>query len=187
MGQIKNSTVVLLSVLMLVLMSCGTSNTPKESTVSPPEIQAEEQAEAANSSILAYEKFKDFEHHLYQENDKVYVINFWATWCKPCIAELPYFEQIQAKYKDENVEVILVSLDDMRKLESKVIPFIEKNKLQSEVILLDDAKYNSWIDKVSTEWSGAIPATLFYNKNKREFYEQEFDYQELEGIVKSFL
>ncbi len=187
MFQIKNNTAVLLAAAMLILAGCGVSNTQQESPVSPPEITTEIPSKTVNNDIQTYEKFDEFEHHLHLKDDKTYVINFWATWCKPCVKELPYFEQIQAEYKDKNVEVVLVSLDDIRKLESKVIPFVEKNKLQSSLILLDDADYNSWIDKVSPEWSGAIPVTLFYNKNKREFYEQEFDYQQLENIVKSFL
>jgi len=187
MFQIKNNAVVLLAVLMIFLTGCGAPNTPNKSATHAPKIKPETTLVSDNFTIQTYEKFDEFEHHLHEKNDKIYVINFWATWCKPCVKELPYFEQIQAEYKDKNVEVILVSLDDIRKLESKVIPFIEKNELQSTVILLDDADYNSWIDKVSPKWSGAIPVTLFYNKNKREFYEQEFDYQELETIVKSFL
>ncbi len=188
MVQIKNKAAVLFAALMILLTSCGVSNTQQESSPTPaPETTSQTSTEATKTDILTYEKFDDFEHHLHVEDEKLYVINFWATWCKPCVKELPYFEEIQANYKDKNVEVVLVSLDDIRKLESKVIPFIEKNNLQSSLILLDDADYNSWIDKVSPEWSGAIPVTLFYNKKKREFYEQEFDYQQLENIVKSFL
>jgi len=186
MFQIKNYIVVLLAASTILLAACGASNTTQKTVTTTTQNTPKTEQVSTNNDVQTYEKFDEFEHHLHEKNNKTYVINFWATWCKPCVKELPYFEQIQAEYKDKNVEVVLVSLDDIRKLESKVIPFIQKNELQSTIILLDDADYNAWIDKVSPEWSGAIPVTLFYNKNKREFYEQEFDYQELENIVKRF-
>ena len=42
---------------------------------------------------------------------KVYLIDFWATWCKPCIKELPAFEELNARYQDKGLKVVLVSLD----------------------------------------------------------------------------
>ena len=93
-------------------------------------------------------------------NDKTLVINFWATWCVPCVKELPYFEAATQAYTRDEVEVILVSLDFPDELERRVIPFVEEKTLKSKVILLNDPDANSWIDKVSPKWSGAIPATV---------------------------
>ncbi|WP_298895624.1 redoxin domain-containing protein [uncultured Psychroserpens sp.] len=118
---------------------------------------------------------------------KTYVINFWATWCAPCVKELPYFEQLNAKYSNHNVEVILVSLDFPKQIETKLKPFLKKNALKSEVVVLDDVDSNTWIPKVNKNWSGAIPATLIYNKDKKAFYERSFNYQELETEVKQFI
>jgi|SRR5690554_3087439 thiol-disulfide isomerase/thioredoxin len=120
-------------------------------------------------------------------DDKIYIINFWATWCAPCIKEIPYFEQILEKYQDQKVEVILVSLDFAEHLENRVIPFIEKNNIQSQVVVLDDTNSNYWIPLVHPQWSGAIPATLIYHKNHRKFYEKSFTYNELENELKTFL
>jgi thiol-disulfide isomerase/thioredoxin len=133
---------------------------------------------AERETIPVYD-FDEFEYMLYFEDEKTYVVNFWATWCKPCIKELPYFEEMRKNYKESGVEVILVSLDFPEKLESHVMPFIEKHKLQSKVVLLDDVNSNRWIPLVSEEWSGAIPATIIYNKNQRKFYERTFTYEEL--------
>ena len=72
--------------------------------------------------------------------DKTYVINFWATWCAPCVKELPHFEEVNKELKDKNTEVILVSLDFPSQIESKLIPYLKKNQIKSRVILLDDAK-----------------------------------------------
>jgi thiol-disulfide isomerase/thioredoxin len=124
---------------------------------------------------------------LHLQNDKTYVVNFWATWCAPCVKELPYFEKLNKEYQDKNVEVILVSLDFPKKVNTKLIPFINENNLQSKVVLLDDKNEQFWIGDISDKWSGAIPATLIYNKDKREFYEKSFTYESLENTIESFL
>ena len=124
---------------------------------------------------------------LEKEDGKTYIINFWATWCAPCVKELPYFEKIKEEYADNNVEVLLVSLDFPKQVEKKLIPFINKKKLQSEVILLDDVNEDIWIKAIDESWSGAIPATIIYNNNNRKFYEQSFDYETLESELKTFI
>ena len=120
---------------------------------------------------------------LNQRGDKIYVVNFWATWCAPCIKELPYFEVLNQR---EDVEVLLVSLDFPKHKESRLLPFIKKNKLQSKVVLLNDADENYWINDIHPNWSGAIPATIVYNNDKRDFYERSFTQNELLNLVESF-
>jgi len=127
--------------------------------------------------------FKGLEPLLNKQNDTTYVINFWATWCMPCVKELPYFQQIHDEFSQEKVKVILVSLDFLKHLDSRLKPFLQKNKLSPEIILLNDPDSNAWIDKVSPDWSGAIPATIIYNKNFRNFYEKSFTYEELQTII----
>ena len=131
--------------------------------------------------------FESFKPLLKINDGKTRVINFWATWCKPCVAELPYFELINSRYPDDKVEVILVSLDLPRHVESKLIPFVKKQKIESRVILLDDPDANSWIPKVSKDWSGSIPATIIYKGNTSNFYERSFTYNELEKELKKIL
>ncbi len=124
---------------------------------------------------------------LHAQDDKTYVVNFWATWCAPCVKELPYFEKINKQYKDKNVEVLLVSLDFPKKVQSKLIPFINDKKIESKVVLLDDKNEQFWIGDISEKWSGALPATLIYNKNKREFFPEPITYEVLENTIQSFL
>ncbi len=131
--------------------------------------------------------FNEFEPILHQERDTVYVVNFWATWCGPCIKEIPYFEQLGVKYRDSNLKINMVSLDMPNQIESKLIPFIKKNNMKNEVLLLDDPDFNSWIPVVDKEWTGAIPATLIYSNSFREFYAKELTFTELEEIVKPLL
>ena len=111
--------------------------------------------------------------------DKTYVINFWATWCAPCVKELPYFEEVNKQSKDNNTEVILVSLDFPSQIETKLKPYLKKNKIKSKVILLDDSKMNTWVPKVSEQWDGGIPATLIVNSSNYNFYSKPFKKQEL--------
>jgi thiol-disulfide isomerase/thioredoxin len=122
-----------------------------------------------------------------KDSQNTLVINFWATWCAPCVKELPYFEQLNTNYQSKNVEVILVSLDFPKHIESKLIPFLKERGLRSEVVVLDDVDSNTWIPKVDQNWSGAIPATIIYNANERRFYERSFNYQELETEIQKFI
>ena len=131
-------------------------------------------------SSLSYSELKPM---LHQEGSKTYVVNFWATWCAPCIKELPYFEALN---KNQNIDVLLVSLDFPQHKESRLMPFIKKNQLQSKVVHLDDTNENFWINAIDTTWSGAIPATIIYNNQKRGFYERLFTQKELETLVESF-
>lgn len=130
--------------------------------------------------------FSEFEPYLHKQNDTTYVINFWATWCRPCVKELPYFEQINAKYKEQKVKVILVSLDFADESETKLIPFIKRKELKSEIIILDDPDANSWINKVDEKWSGAIPATIIYKGNQRIFHEGELNFEDIEKRIVNF-
>ena len=129
--------------------------------------------------------FDTFESLLHKDNDTMYIINFWATWCKPCIKELPDFEKIGTEYNKQNVRVILVSLDFPSKHEELLLPFVEKNDLQSEVIHLTDVDANKWINKVDPTWSGAIPATLIYKGDFRKFHEGQMNHEKLKAIVES--
>ena len=125
-----------------------------------------------------------FEH----KNDTTYVINFWATWCKPCVEELPYFVALHEKYKAEKFQLIFVSLDFPKQIEKKLIPFLAKHQLPGDMMVLDDPDSNTWINAVDPKWSGAIPATVVYNAQKRAFHEQSFDdFEELDAIVSPFV
>jgi len=128
--------------------------------------------------------FDSFETYLDQRNDTIYVMNFWASWCLPCREELPDFERLHKTYQSESVKVYLVSLDLPGQIESRLIPFLDKNKITAEVILLDDPDFNSWINKIDSTWGGGIPATLIYNKHDRVFLNRKTDFEELGKNVK---
>ncbi len=128
----------------------------------------------------------EFKNVLNKESDKVQVINFWATWCAPCVEELPAFEQVGSEYRDQ-IDIILISLDDSENIDSKVNPFFQANEIRSNVVLLDDPYAAEWIPLVDPHWDGAIPVTLIKSSTKTRFYNQTFSQQELEKEIRTYL
>lgn len=131
--------------------------------------------------------FEQLQPLLQKENDTVYLINFWATWCAPCLNEIPHFEQLGEKYREKKVKIVMVSLDLPNQLPTRLSPFIEREQMKNEVILLDDPRSNRWIPLVDEEWTGAIPATLIYGNGYREFYQKEFTFEELDEVIHPLL
>lgn len=132
-----------------------------------------------SSDSIEIVDFEGFYSKIDLTTDKTYVINFWATWCAPCVKELPYFEKVNKEFKDKNVEVILLSLDFPSQIETKLIPYLKRNKIKSKVILLDDSKMNTWVPRVSEQWDGGIPATLIVNASNYNFYPKPFKKEDL--------
>lgn len=129
--------------------------------------------------IHVYNQFNDVSHLLIPNTDTTLVVNFWASWCKPCIEEMPAIEKTRLNLVDKKVKFLLISLDDPGKMDNMVLPLIKKLEIKANIILLDDTDYNSWIDKVDPSWSGALPGTLIVNKDSKQFYEQSFTYEKL--------
>jgi thiol-disulfide isomerase/thioredoxin len=139
---------------------------------------------AQEAEVIKFDKL----HSLLEEKgEQVHIINFWSTWCAPCVKELPLFEALNAK-NDPRVKVTLISLDFAEEI-NKVNAFISRRKMKSKVFLLDEIDYNSWIDRVEGSWGGAIPATLFINQQtgQRKFVDRELKEGELEKVIESLL
>jgi len=132
-------------------------------------------------NVVPVVKIDQIERLMGIKSDTLYVVNFWATWCKPCVEEIPAFDSAAIYFTGRRIKIIMVSLDFKSQYDSKLIPFIKNNRLTHDVWLLDEPDYNSWINKIDSSWSGAIPATLFIDaKNqKRSFHEGGFTSGEL--------
>ena len=134
-----------------------------------------------------YDQLKEI---IEKNDDKLYVVNFWATWCRPCIEELPHFLEVSNAYENQApFQMILVSLDKAELLETDVAQMITKLNIDNDVYLLDDNKrMNYWISAVDSTCSGAIPATVFYkNGQKMHFTEGQLTKEELTTIIQKHL
>lgn len=144
---------------------------------------------AQSQGNMPFMKYEEFEKKIQSEGDKLLVVNFWATTCAPCVKELPYFMEVNNKYKnDPKFKMILVSLD--RALDKdRVLKFIKNKNLAAEVILLDDIKrMNTWIPRFEKDWDGNIPVTIFYkNGEKIHFNDGEMSKEELESTITKHL
>lgn len=129
----------------------------------------------AFSQPLHIWKMEDLEKRVKNNSDTTYVVNFWATWCAPCVKELPAFDTIYSLYEKEKVKILLVSLDFKEELNDKVLPFLQRKKIRSEVVLLDEVNGNYFIPRVSSAWSGALPGTWIVNNKSavNRFFEQK--------------
>lgn len=150
--------VFILVLVMCLFLSCNNS---KSNTV------------VVNNDTIPVYNFDQLQPLLYTDSSKTYIINFWAMWCAPCVKELPYIQQYQQK--NPETEVILVSLDFTKDIETKLKPFLKQKNITSKVVLLDDPASNTWIDKIDPNWSGALPFTIVFNNKKRAFFERSFE------------
>ncbi len=136
-------------------------------------------AHSQNVKLISVESLDEL---IAQGSDQVRVYNFWASWCGPCVKEMPYFEAVN---KSQSAEVVFISLDfpeDMNKAQR----LISKKGIQSKTYLLNSTNYDEYIPKINEAWSGAIPATLFVSPSgKKYFYEKAFEQRELEQMVKN--
>ena len=119
------------------------------------------------------------------KSDTLYIINFWATWCKPCVEELPFFEQLADTCTNKKVKIYLVTTDMRKDIATRVTDFIKAKKLTQQVLFINELNADKWINKVSEEWSGAIPATLMIKGDigYKHFKEGELTFEELQLLV----
>lgn len=116
--------------------------------------------------------------------DTVYVINFWATWCMPCVQELPEFDDLANSYKGKPVKILMVSLDFKDSYPIRLQTFIERKKMLNEVVWLSDTDPNQFIPKIERSWEGSIPATLIVRPGKgRAFSERQVTAEQLKTAI----
>ncbi len=134
------------------------------------------------SQELQMVSLKELSERIDKPSDKLKVINFWASWCKPCIMEMPYFEAINKS----DAEVLLITLDHPDDIE-KATRIVTKNGITSKVLLLNESDADKFISSINSDWSGAIPATMFVDaRGNKYFYEEAFDKTQLDKLVKKF-
>lgn len=138
--------------------------------------------------VEVYDNIAQLEARILQAGETTLVVNFWATWCKPCVEELPLFEQLNERYAPFGVKVLLVSLDFKSQQEKRLLPFLRAHDLKCDVGLLADPDADAWIPRIDSLWDGAIPATLVVQGSKRGFRAKAFkDFKDLEMFILPFL
>jgi len=139
--------------------------------------------------LKVLDSFSELEERISQSGStKTLVINFWATWCAPCVEELPCFDELYRNHADDDFQVIMVTLDFKSRIESAVLPFLNKWAPKQEIVLLADQDGDKWIPKVHQDWGGAIPATVVVCGEQRALAEKQFEsYVDLESFVLDFV
>ena len=130
-------------------------------------------------------KITDLETYI-KNSTKPTVVNFWATFCKPCIAEIPHFQTLVKQYEKDSVQLLLVSLDMEEMYPAKIKSFADRFKFTSPIVFLNETNADIFCPKIDEKWSGAIPATLFINNKTgyRKFFEEEMSEQKFETELK---
>lgn len=131
----------------------------------------------------------ELEEILKNPADKLFVVNFWATWCAPCVNELPDFQKVVNETKNSKVEFMFISLDFPSSADKTLTAFLKKNKYNFKILLLTETDYDSWINTVDKNWQGNIPATLFFNRTRKihHFIDEPLDKTKLDYTIKSIL
>ncbi|PHI19904.1 thioredoxin [Lewinellaceae bacterium SD302] len=175
---------LLIALSLLLLFGCSEPKTDGITTILQPNTDQ-------GLSFPVYDNFDAIEGLFNQQNDTTYVINFWATWCAPCVEELPHFQQLARDYTGKPLRIVLVSLDFKKDLTTKLPRFIEEFPLDPRslpVVALTDKDQNSWIDRVDSRWTGTIPITVIYKNGLRFFVDKSFStYQDLKTQVEPLM
>ena len=141
-----------------------------------------------NATIEILDQFSDLQSIIDSEDYELLVLNFWATSCPPCIKEMPHFNRLESEYRNNKIKILLVSLDKVTELETRIYPFVEKHGIIPEVLILTDQNYSNWTDKIDESWYGALPATLIIKREKKKFRFGSYEsYDELRSDVDELL
>jgi thiol-disulfide isomerase/thioredoxin len=142
----------------------------------------------ASSQSIPKWKVTDLEEYI-AKSDTPTVVNFWATYCGPCLKEIPYFQEIVKQYEESGVKLLLVSLDFKESFPEKISSFADKRKFTSPIVWLDETNADYFCPKVDIKWTGVMPATLFINNKKghRSFFEDEMSKEKFETEIKKIL
>lgn len=113
------------------------------------------------------------------DSDKLRLINFWATWCAPCVAEFPVLININRNFRKRQFEMITISMDNQDKSKD-VLNFLKKSHASTKNYHYNsDSKYEL-IEAVDKEWPGSLPYTMIVKPGGEVIYKQVGIIDELE-------
>ena len=132
---------------------------------------------------------KDMDELMEANKGKVVLINFWATWCKPCVHEFPDLVKLYNNYKDKGFVIVFISVDVPDDVDSKVIPFLKNQNVDFTTYFNNFDKPEELINYIDKDWEGAIPSTYIYDKegNLTADFLGSRSYEEFEKAVQKNL
>ena len=124
-----------------------------------------------------------------KESTRPLVVNFWATWCRPCIEEIPWFQRVVSSHQADSVELILVSVDYREEYPAGIENTAAKRNFTATIYWLNETNADYFCPRVDPKWSGAVPATLFVNNKTgyRKFMEEQVSREKLDNEIKAIL
>lgn len=145
---------------------------------------------AGSERMAAMEKIKitDLESYI-AHSDHPLIINFWATFCVPCVKEIPYFESTVSQFKDQKVELLLVSLDLPAYYPARIADFVQKSGFRSRILWLNETDADYFCPKVDARWTGGIPCSLFINNatHYRRFFDRQLTEPQVGPEIKKMI
>jgi thiol-disulfide isomerase/thioredoxin len=126
---------------------------------------------------------------LIKESKRPLIISFWATFCVPCLQELPYFQDITEKYKSQEVSMLLVSLDLKGYYPDSIMATVKKHKIVQPVVWLNETNADYFCPKIDSSWSGGMPSSLFVNNatGYHKFFEESLSKEKFEKEIQAML
>ena len=143
---------------------------------------------AGSAQTIKKIKITDLERTIAQ-SDHPLIVNFWATFCAPCVKEIPYFQSTVAHYPGEQVELILVSLDLPDYYPAKIASFAQGRGFTANIVWLDETNADYFCPKVDPRWTGGIPSSLFINNKThyRRFFDRQLTEPQVDLEIKEML
>ena len=165
-------------ILLLVLTGCTKNIEEKDETEKDNSTDYSQQIPVVDEVWL--------KNKIENRNSKILFINFWATWCEPCVEEFPDLVKIYNEHKNSGLELLSVSVDLPSEIDSKVKPFLKEQSAYFPVVVIEEKRSEEVINLIDPEWNGAVPATVIYDENgdKREFFTQAGDYEFFNESIK---
>jgi len=142
-----------------------------------------------SQDIIPVKSIDDLQTISNETKGKVVLYNIWATWCKPCVNEFPDLVKLYNNYKSKGFELVFISVDESETIKERVIPFLEKNKVDFKTYYNDFKNLDDFINYYDKKWEGAIPSTFIYDKNGilvNKFIGNK-DYEFFEGEIQKYL
>lgn len=103
------------------------------------------------------------------EGKNLLLVNLWATWCGPCVAELPELVTINRMYRHRNFRLVTISIDEPEKKEAAV-DVLRKNHVAATNYLLETKDRDQFAESLDKEWPGPIPYTLLIEPGGKILY-----------------